>query len=98
MLSTAYLVVTYKWKFLPFITFIQFPLPRPLSLVTTNLISSSLSLFFFFFFCLFEVQLTYNTILVPSKQYTDLVFIYIKNDPTINLVTICHNAKILHNN
>lgn len=53
-------------------TFIQFFLPPPTaSLVTTNRISFSGSLF------LKKIELTYNTILVPVKQYCDLLFLYI---------------------
>ena len=39
-------------------------------LVTTNLISFSMNLF------IFELQLAYNTLLVPGAQYSDWVFLY----------------------
>ena len=53
------------------VTFIQFsPLPLP-ALVTTKSTSFSMSLF------VFEVQLTYNTMLVPVTHHSDLIFLYI---------------------
>ena len=59
-----------------FTVFIQFPSPHSLSLIiTASVISFSMSLVYLF---VFEVQLTHNTMLVPSARCSsDLIFLYV---------------------
>ena len=65
--------LSYNQRFVPLTTFIQFPLllPTPLPPLATILISLSKSFF------VFEVWLTYNTLLVPGAQHSDLILLYI---------------------
>ena len=55
-----------NWKFIPFTTFIQYPLPLSLPLITTNLVS---------FFFLLWACLKYNWP-IPGAQYHDFIFLY----------------------
>ena len=71
--------LSYNWKFAPFDCLHPISiLPQPMPLVTTNLI-----IFFYkFIFCLlivFEVDFTYNSVLVPGTQRNYLIFLYISN-------------------
>ena len=66
-ITSPVLIYLYNWKFVPLTTYIQFLLPYPLPLVTTNLISFSMKFFFF----------NYNNILVSLTQHSDLILLYI---------------------
>ena len=65
-----YIIIIYKWKFIYFDIFIQFPLPLPCACG-----NHKSDLFFPEF--VFEVHLTYNTMIVPGAQLSDLIFLYI---------------------
>ena len=63
----------YNWKFVPFDHLYPIlPFPHPSSNYKSGL-------FFSEYVCLFifEVQLTYSTVLVPFTQHRDSIFLYI---------------------
>ena len=61
--------LSYNWKFLPFDCL--HPIKTSPPPVITNLISFSMNMF------VFEVLSTYDTVLVPVTQHSDLIFLYI---------------------
>ena len=87
MLYITFLVLTYfiTGSLYLWTTFIQFPIPPP-----PTSVNHKSDLLFYEFVCLFvfEVKLTYNTMLVHSVgiQY----FLDFKLITTISLITICH--------
>ena len=93
MLYITYLVLIYlkAGSLYLLTTSIQFPVPWPLPLVTTNVISFSISLFI----CLF---VKYNW---PTTECYFLIHnifdisVHFKMIMIINLVMICHHTKIL---
>ena len=66
--TSLVLTYLYNWEFVPFDYLHPVP-PSPTP--CTYLISFSMSLF------VFEVQLVYNSMLVPVTQHNDLIFQYI---------------------
>ena len=64
--------LSYNWKFLPFDCL--HPIKTSPPPVITNLISFSMNMF------VFEVLSTYDTVLVPVTQHSDLIFLTFQND------------------
>ena len=65
-----YIISIYKWKFIYFDIFIQFPLPLPCA-------SGNHKSDLFFPEFVFEVYLTYSTMIGPGAQLSDLLSLYI---------------------
>ena len=75
-----YILRTYlsnNWKYVPSAHLCPIPLPHIPPLVSANLKYFSVNLCLFACLFVFEVSLTYNAMLAPGTQHSDLLFLYI---------------------